>query len=70
VGGVNLSATGYRFGRKFPFGTRLEYDYSLPKLGFKSFDAAQQTLVGIELIYMLRRGQRSEEVGQGLPVPK
>src|SRR5215471_13587161 len=28
-----------------------------PMLGFKSFDAAQSTLVGIELMHMLRKGQ-------------
>ncbi len=28
-----------------------------PMLGFKSFDAAQSTLVGIELVHMLRKGQ-------------
>jgi len=28
-----------------------------PMLGFKAFDAAQATLTGIELIYMLRKGQ-------------
>jgi transposase-like protein len=26
-------------------------------LGFKSFDAAQSTLVGIELMHMLKKGQ-------------
>ena len=28
-----------------------------PMLGFKAFDAAQSTLVGIELMHMLRKGQ-------------
>ena len=28
-----------------------------PMLGFKSFDAAQSTLAGIELMHMLRKGQ-------------
>jgi len=28
-----------------------------PMLGFKAFDAAQATLTGIELMYMLRKGQ-------------
>jgi putative transposase len=37
-----------------------------PMLGFKSFKAAQATLVGIELLHMLRKGQLEEEVGQGL----
>jgi putative transposase len=27
-----------------------------PMLGFKSFDAAQQTLAGVELMHMLRKG--------------
>jgi len=35
-------------------------------LGFKSFAAAQATLVGIELIHMLRKGQFEKGVGQGL----
>jgi transposase-like protein len=29
-----------------------------PMLGFKSFEAAQRTLVGIELMHMLKQGQR------------
>jgi putative transposase len=37
-----------------------------PMLGFKSFDAAQATLVGIELLHMLRKGQLEDRVGQGL----
>jgi putative transposase len=28
-----------------------------PRLGFKSFEAAQGTLVGIELMHMLKKGQ-------------
>jgi len=28
-----------------------------PMLGFKSFDAAQYTLTGVELMHMLRKGQ-------------
>jgi transposase-like protein len=28
-----------------------------PMLGFKSFDTAQSTLAGIELMYMLKKGQ-------------
>ena len=35
-------------------------------LGFKSFEAAQQTLVGMELMHMLRKGQMDDGVGQGL----
>jgi len=36
-----------------------------PMLGFKSFDAAQSTLLGIELMHMLRKGQleRGDERG-------
>jgi putative transposase len=37
-----------------------------PTLGFKSFDAAQSTLVGIELMHMLRKGQLADGVEQGL----
>jgi len=32
-------------------------------LGFKSFEAAQQTLVGMELMHMLRKGQMNNGVG-------
>ena len=37
-----------------------------PMLGFKSLDAAQCTLAGIELMHMLRKGQIEEGVEQGL----
>jgi putative transposase len=37
-----------------------------PTLGFKSFEAAQRTLVGIELMHMLRKGQMDDGVGEGL----
>ena len=37
-----------------------------PRLGFKSFEAAQSTLVGIELMHMLRKGQLEDGVEQGL----
>jgi putative transposase len=38
-----------------------------PMLGFKSFDAAQSTLVGIELMHMLKKGQLAvEERTKGL----
>ena len=37
-----------------------------PMLGFKSFDAAQSTLIGIELMHMLRKGQLEDEVAQDL----
>jgi putative transposase len=37
-----------------------------PMLGFKSFEAAQSTLVGIELMHMLRKGQHEEGIEQGL----
>jgi putative transposase len=36
-----------------------------PMLGFKSFAAAQSTLVGIELMRMLRKGQLTDGVEQG-----
>jgi putative transposase len=34
-----------------------------PMLGFKSFDAAQHTLAGVELMHMLKKGQRVAEEG-------
>ena len=37
-----------------------------PMLGFKSFNAAQSTLVGIELLPMLHKGQLVDGVEQGL----
>jgi putative transposase len=37
-----------------------------PMLGFKAFDAAQATLVGIELMHMLRKGQLAGGSEQGL----
>jgi len=37
-----------------------------PMLGFKSFAAAQSTLVGIELMQMLRKGQMVDGAEQGL----
>src|SRR6266849_3223432 len=37
-----------------------------PMLGFKAFEAAQDTLVGIELMHMLRKGQLEDGVEQGL----
>jgi len=37
-----------------------------PMLGFKSFDAAQSTLIGIELMHMLRKGQLEDGVAQDL----
>jgi putative transposase len=40
-----------------------------PMLGFKSFDAAQLTLVGIELMHMLKKRQLvAEEGNAGLTV--
>jgi transposase-like protein len=39
-----------------------------PMLGFKSFDAAQSTLIGVELMHMLRKGQLAGGVGQDLAV--
>jgi putative transposase len=35
-----------------------------PMLGFKSFEAAQGTLVGIELMHMLKKGQMVVEEGE------
>src|SRR5215831_1541228 len=37
-----------------------------PMLGFKAFEAAQATLVGIELMHMIRKGQLADGVEQGL----
>ena len=37
-----------------------------PMLGFKAFEAAQSTLVGIELMHMLRKGQLADGVEKGL----
>jgi putative transposase len=37
-----------------------------PMLGFKAFDAAQNTLAGIELMHMLRKGQLEAGAEQGL----
>ena len=39
-----------------------------PMLGFKSFHTARRTLVGIELMHMLRKGQWEDGVEQGLTV--
>src|SRR2546428_10937701 len=36
-----------------------------PMLGFKSFEAAQSTLTGIELMHMLRKGQLTDGSEQG-----
>jgi len=37
-------------------------------LGFKSFEAARLTLVGIELIHILQKRQMEDEGAQGLTV--
>jgi putative transposase len=37
-----------------------------PMLGFKSFEAAQYTVAGVELMHMLRKGQLEEGAEQGL----
>ena len=37
-----------------------------PRLGCKSFDAAQSTLAGIELMHMLRKGQLEGAIEVGL----
>jgi putative transposase len=34
-----------------------------PMLGFKSFEAAQGALVGIELMHMLKKGQMAPDEG-------
>jgi putative transposase len=45
---------------------RLVQRVTRPMLGFKSFDAAQSTLVGIELMHMLRKGQLDDGLAQDL----
>ena len=35
-------------------------------LGFKSFDAAQSTLIGVELMHMLQKGQLEDGVAQDI----
>jgi transposase-like protein len=35
-----------------------------PRLGFKAFDAAQNTLVGIELLHMIKKQQMVVEAGE------
>jgi transposase-like protein len=39
-----------------------------PIMGFKSFAAAQSTLVGIELMHMIRKGQLESDEFEGLTV--
>jgi transposase-like protein len=39
-----------------------------PMLGFQSFEAAQSTLAGVELMHMLRKGQHTGGAEQGLTV--
>jgi len=41
-----------------------------PMLGFKSFKAAQETLAGIELIFMLKKGQMRATRGDRLSPAK
>jgi transposase-like protein len=41
-----------------------------PMLGFKSFEAAQLILVGIELMHILRKRQMEDAGAQGLSVAK
>jgi putative transposase len=41
-----------------------------PMLGFKSFDAAQDTLVGIELVHMLKKRQMVEAGEENLTAAK
>jgi transposase-like protein len=55
-------------GLKCKFATKLRAVKRItrPMLGFKSFDAAQATLVGIELMHMLRKGQLADGVEQEL----
>jgi putative transposase len=41
-----------------------------PMLGFKSFEEAQLTLIGIELMHILRKRQMEDEGAQGLSMAK
>jgi putative transposase len=40
-----------------------------PMLGFKSFEAAQYTLAGVELMHMIKKGQLAVEEGEGVLTP-
>jgi putative transposase len=40
-----------------------------PMLGFKSFEAAQYTLAGVELMHMIKKGQLVVEEGEGVLTP-
>jgi hypothetical protein len=35
-----------------------------PRLGFKSFDVAQCTIAGVELMHMIKKGQMAGEEGE------
>jgi len=35
-----------------------------PMLGFKSFDTAQDTLAGVELMHMIKKGQMGGKEGE------
>ena len=41
-----------------------------PMLGFKSFEAAQDTLVGIELMHMIKKRQMVAEAGRRMVAPR
>jgi putative transposase len=45
---------------------RLVQRVTRPMLGFKSIDSAQSTLVGIELMHMLREGQLDDGLARDL----
>jgi putative transposase len=40
-----------------------------PMLGFKSFEAAQYTLAGVELMHMIKKRQLVVEEGEGVLTP-
>jgi putative transposase len=40
-----------------------------PMLGFKSFEAAQSTLAGVELTHMIKKGQLVVEEREGALTP-
>jgi putative transposase len=40
-----------------------------PMLGFKSFDTAQKTLAGVELMHMIKKGQMEGKEGEETLTP-
>jgi hypothetical protein len=42
-------------------GQRVDQDITLPMMGFKTFEAAQSIISGIELMLLLRKGQMEDD---------